>query len=68
MNKLQLFFLLRKNAKLNAKRNVMFEANQYGKLIGYIVLAIFAVVRTIQLNSCHKAMPLATTSSSVLIM
>lgn len=43
MNKLQLFFLLRKNAKLNAKRNVMFEANQYGKLIGYIVLAIFAV-------------------------
>lgn len=43
MNKLQLFFLLRKHVKLSEKRNVMFEANQYGKLFGYIVVAILAV-------------------------
>ncbi len=43
MNKLQLFFLLRKNVKLSAKRNVMFEANQYGKLIGFIAIAILSV-------------------------
>ena len=43
MNKLQLFLLLRKNVKLSNKRNVMFEANQYGKLFGYIMLSIFAV-------------------------
>ena len=43
MNKLQLFFLLRKNAKLSEKRNPMFEANQYGKLFGYIAIAIVAV-------------------------
>jgi hypothetical protein len=43
MNKVQLFFLLRKNTKLSEKRNVMFEANQYGKLIGYIVIAILAI-------------------------
>lgn len=43
MNKLQLFFLLRKNTKLSEERNVMFESNRYGKLIGYIVLAIFAI-------------------------
>ena len=43
MNKLQLFFLLRKNTKLSEKRHPMFEANQYGKLFGYICIAIFAV-------------------------
>ena len=43
MNKIKLFFLLRKNVKLSNKRNVMFEANQYGKLFGYIVMAILSV-------------------------
>ena len=43
MNKFRLFFLLRKNVKLSEKRNVMFEANQYGKLFGYIMLAIFGI-------------------------
>ena len=43
MNKLQLFFLLRKNTKLSEKRHPMFEANQYGKLFGYIGMAIVAV-------------------------
>lgn len=43
MNKLQLFFLLRKNTKLSEKRNVMFEANQYGKLFGYIMVGILAI-------------------------
>ena len=43
MNKLQLFFLLRKNAKLSAKRHPMFEANQYGKFFGYVVIAILAI-------------------------
>ena len=39
MNKIQLFFLLRKNTKLSEKRHPMFEANQWSKLIGYIVFA-----------------------------
>ena len=43
MNKLQLFFLLRKNTKLSEKRHPMFEANQYGKLFGYIGIAIIAI-------------------------
>ncbi|MBR2113930.1 MAG: hypothetical protein IJ929_04595 [Prevotella sp.] len=43
MNKLQLFFLLRKNTKLSEKRHPMFEANQYGKLFGYIGIAIVAI-------------------------
>ena len=43
MNKLQLFFLLRKNTKLSEKRNPMFEANQYGKLFGYIMVSILAI-------------------------
>ena len=43
MNKLRLFFLLRKNTKLSEKRNPMFEANQYGKLFGYIGIAIVAI-------------------------
>ena len=43
MNKIQLFFLLRKNTKLSEKRHPMFEANQYGKLIGYIVISILAI-------------------------
>ena len=43
MNKVQLFFLLRKNTKLSEKRHPMFEANQYGKLFGYIAIAIFAI-------------------------
>ena len=43
MNKLQLYFLLRKHNKLSDKRHPMFEANQYGKLFGYIMVAILAV-------------------------
>ena len=43
MNKLRLFFLLRKNTKLSEKRNPMFEANQYGKLFGYIMVGILAI-------------------------
>ena len=43
MNKIQLFFLLRKNTKLSEKRNPMFEANQYGKFFGYLMVAIFAI-------------------------
>ena len=43
MNKIQLFFLLRKNTKLSEKRHPLFEANQYGKLIGYIVISIVAI-------------------------
>ena len=43
MNKIQLFFLLRKNTKLSVKRHPMFEANQYGKFIGYISVAIVAI-------------------------
>jgi len=43
MNKIQLFFLLRKHTQLSAKRHPMFEANQYGKLFGYIVIAILAI-------------------------
>lgn len=39
MNKIQLFRLLRKNNKLSEKRNVMFEANQYGKFFAYLGLA-----------------------------
>ena len=41
MNRIQLFFLLRKNKKLSEKRNVMFEANQYGKFFAYLGLAFF---------------------------
>ncbi len=43
MNKIQLFLLLRKNTKLSEKRNPMFEANQYGKLFGYIMASILAI-------------------------
>ena len=43
MNKLQLYFLLRKNIKLNEKRNVMFEANQYAKLFGYLMVSIVGI-------------------------
>lgn len=43
MNKIRLFFLLRKNTKLSEKRNPMFEANQYGKLFGYIMASILAI-------------------------
>ena len=43
MNKFQLFRLLRKNNKLSEKRNVMFEANQYGKFFAYLGLAFFVV-------------------------
>ena len=43
MNKLRLFLLLHKNAKLSERRNVMFEANQYGKLVGYLMLGFFAI-------------------------
>ena len=43
MNRLQLFLLLRRNTKLSEKRNVMFEANQYGKLFGYIMVGVVAI-------------------------
>lgn len=43
MNKLQLFRLLRKNAKLSEKRHPMFEANQYGKVLGYLAIGILAM-------------------------
>lgn len=43
MNKIKLFFLLRKNNKLSEKRNVMFEANQYGKFFAYLGVSIFAI-------------------------
>jgi len=43
MNKVQLYFLLRKHAKLSAERHPMFETNQYGKLIGYIVFGFIAI-------------------------
>ncbi len=43
MNKVQLFFLLRKNTKLSEKRNVMFEANRYGKFFGYLFASILAI-------------------------
>ena len=43
MNRIQLFFLLRKNKKLSEKRNVMFEANQYGKFFAYLGFAFFVL-------------------------
>ena len=43
MNKIQLFFLLRKNTKLSEKRNPMFEANQYGKFFTYMGVSILAI-------------------------
>ncbi len=43
MNKIQLFRLLRKNKKLSDERNVMFEANQYGKFFAYLGLAFFVL-------------------------
>ena len=43
MNKVQLFFLLHKNAKLSEKRHPMFEANQYGKLFAYIMYAFLVI-------------------------
>ena len=42
-NKFQLFFLLRRHTKLSERRNPIFEANQYGKLFGYIMVAILAI-------------------------
>ena len=50
MNKLQLFFLLRKNTKLSEKRNPMFEANQYGKFFGYLMVS-FLVIEFIALGT-----------------
>ena len=43
MNRLKLFFLLRKNTKLSEKRNPMFEANQYGKFFGYLTVGILSI-------------------------
>lgn len=43
MNIFKLFWLLRKNTKLSEKRNPMFEANQYGKLFGYIAIAFLGI-------------------------
>ena len=43
MNIIKLFWLLRKNTKLNEKRNPMFEANQYGKLFAYTGAAFVAI-------------------------
>ena len=42
-SKFKLYRLLRKNTKLSEKRHPMFEANQYGKLFGYIMVAILAI-------------------------
>lgn len=50
MTFLQLFFLLRRNVKLSEKRDVMFEANQYGKLFGYIAVA-FVVLYLVALGT-----------------
>lgn len=43
MNRLQLFFLLRRNTKLSEKRNPMFEANQYGKFFGYLMVGFLSI-------------------------
>ena len=43
MNKFQLYRLLRKNTKLSERRHPMFEANQYGKLFGYIMVGFLAI-------------------------
>ena len=43
MNRIRLFFLLRKNTKLSEKRHPMFEANQYGKFFGYLMVSILAI-------------------------
>ena len=43
MNKFQLYRLLRKNTKLSEKRHPMFEANQYGKFFGYIMVGFLAI-------------------------
>ena len=43
LSKFQLYRLLRKNTKLSEKRNPMFEANQYGKLFGYIMVGFVAI-------------------------
>ena len=43
LSRFQLYRLLRKHKKLSDKRHPMFEANQYGKLFGYIMVAILAV-------------------------
>ena len=43
MNIIKLSWLLRKNTKLNEKRNPMFEANQYGKLFAYTGAAFVAI-------------------------
>ncbi len=43
MNRIRLFFLLRKNTKLSEKRHSMFEANQYGKFFGYLMVSILAI-------------------------
>mgnify|MGYP006916050145 CR=1 FL=1 len=43
LSRFQLYRLLRKNTKLSEKRNPMFEANQYGKLFGYIMVGFVAI-------------------------
>lgn len=43
LSRIQLYRLLRKNKKLSDERNVMFEANQYGKFFAYLALAFFVV-------------------------
>ena len=43
MNRLQLFLLLRKNVKLSERRNIMFDANRYGKLFTYFWMSIIAI-------------------------
>ena len=43
MNKVKLFFLLRRNVKLSVRRHPMFEANQWGKFFGYIVASFLAI-------------------------
>ena len=43
LSRFQLYRLLRRNNKLSEKRNVMFEANQYGKLFAYIGIGFFVL-------------------------
>lgn len=50
MNRIRLFFLLRKNVKLSERRNPMFETNQFGKFFSYLMYG-FVVVEFIALGT-----------------
>ena len=43
MNRLKLYLLLRKNVKLSERRNVMFDANRFGRLFTYLWMSILAI-------------------------